>query len=328
MIDNVSRLMLVGSHLDMLRMNMIGKNMKNRTGYVSNNAGRYAFTLVELLVVISIIAMLLAVLLPALNKAREQARSITCRSNLAQWGKCYYLYSCDYDNKTPVFEGGNVSAEGTVFTAAFAKYTNDVKKLRICPSAQEPYPATDTLHAKTSQGRFGSATKAWYLDDASVSWYTDKDWNTSSYTENSWVRKIGAKADADGRSYWPGGLKPKDSERASTYAWGRMDSKQPNRIPLMMDGRWNNFWSVDAVAVSGVQRVAGKQYNNNNWWHIGCAMMKRHQKGVNVVFLDSSARHIDVYELWNLKWNKRWDEGKIRDNMEKIKNDMSKIVWE
>jgi len=96
----------------------------------------------------------------------------------------------------------------------------------------------------------------------------------------------------------------------------------------MMDGRWNNFWPVDTVASSGVFRVAGKQYNSGNWQHIGAVMIKRHQKGINVVFLDSSAKYVDVYDLWNLKWNKRWDESKIRDNMDKIKADMGKIVWE
>ena len=42
---------------------------------------RMGFTLVELLVVISIIALLVAILLPALNKARNQAKTAICQAN-------------------------------------------------------------------------------------------------------------------------------------------------------------------------------------------------------------------------------------------------------
>lgn len=55
-----------------------------------------AFTLVELLVVISIIAVLLAVLMPALGKARESGRRVVCMANLRQWGLGFSMYEQEY----------------------------------------------------------------------------------------------------------------------------------------------------------------------------------------------------------------------------------------
>jgi len=57
------------------------------------------FTLVELLVVISIIALLLAVLMPVLGKAREQARMVICKTNLATIGKAEKVYANCYDDR-------------------------------------------------------------------------------------------------------------------------------------------------------------------------------------------------------------------------------------
>lgn len=57
-----------------------------------------AFTLVELLVVISIIALLMAILMPSLSKAREQAWRIVCGNHLRTVGMGDQMYSDESDD--------------------------------------------------------------------------------------------------------------------------------------------------------------------------------------------------------------------------------------
>ena len=55
-----------------------------------------AFTLVELLVVISIIALLVGLLLPSLKQAREQGRRAVCGMHLRGLGTSWEVYTLEY----------------------------------------------------------------------------------------------------------------------------------------------------------------------------------------------------------------------------------------
>ncbi len=62
---------------------------------------QYGFTLVELLVVISIMALLMSILMPCLRKAKSHARRVVCQNNLHQGLIASNMYAADFDGFLP-----------------------------------------------------------------------------------------------------------------------------------------------------------------------------------------------------------------------------------
>ena len=78
---------------------VFGVRMRNRIHRPLEKGRNHqaGFTLVELLVVISIVTLLAAILLPALSLARGKAEEVVCLNNLKQLQICAKLYSQDND---------------------------------------------------------------------------------------------------------------------------------------------------------------------------------------------------------------------------------------
>lgn len=87
--------------------------MKKRHKTFICKAGTNGFTLMELLVVISIISMLMSIMLPGLNRSREQAQRVVCGSNMRQLTMFWTIYAYENDDMLCSADTGfNISGEG------------------------------------------------------------------------------------------------------------------------------------------------------------------------------------------------------------------------
>jgi len=249
---------------------------------------RKGFTLIELLVVIAIIALLMAILMPALNRAKEQARAVTCQSNLKQWALICQMYANDFTNYITMGMDPPGRQYGE-WVRALAPYYKE-PGIRICPSASK-LAAGFTLGV--GQEWEGSKYGPWgsRFDAVAGSYY-------SSYGMNDWVCNVCDGAKCTG---WADGF---DAAYGRGNLWnGFTNVKHSNLVPLILDSRSYGGIPMDddpPPPSDDAGRSAAAGYMD-----IFC--IDRHKRSINSCFMDLSVRTVGLKELWTLKWHRTYN---------------------
>ena len=132
-----------------------------------------AFTLIELIVVISIIATLMAILLPSLANAKKAVRTVSCLSNIRQMGLAFTMYGMEnneytmpnYNPQTNINWWGKRSSAGIDHTKGFLYpyLQSELKQKSVyeCPSQKygtyilQGKPPTQPNHPKWITSTYG-----------------------------------------------------------------------------------------------------------------------------------------------------------------------------
>ena len=129
----------------------------------------HGFTLVELLVVISIIALMLSILMPSLHKAREKAHEIVCKNNLRQQGYIFMIYTNDNKERFP-----SHSDYWPKFVATHYTYSNpnpDTMLKQIEPYVSDPW----IFYCQVSR-----------RESRAINWENGPEWTDSTGWSGGW----------------------------------------------------------------------------------------------------------------------------------------------
>jgi len=242
------------------------------------------FTLIELLVVIAIIALLLAILMPALQRVKKQARSSACKANMHSWAQIWAMYCQDNDGKF-CEEQRNVNWPRGNWIVALRPYYRTKMGILICPTAVKRLP--------TMPGH-GSYDRTYIMGTGGM----ENRREEASYGANCWIFNSRPNQDAI-------------QSRPVKWNWKTCDVRGGNEIPIFGDSMWRGGGPFYQNGNPQSIRIAPPEYNgqwvkaNHEMKHF---VIDRHSRRVNHMFLDWSAREVDLKELYTLKWHRTFNK--------------------
>ncbi len=158
---------------------------------------RSGFTLVEMLVVISIIVVLVAILFPVFSSAREKARQNKCRTNLAElvgalkeYKREYHRFppQPDYNETAQIYTGG--------FSALYPKFIDNYSYL-LCPDDKIIYGKEEdakdrrycSYNGRISLAENPGASEPWEFAVDTATGNEMITYNYNGYDELGWDRQ-------------------------------------------------------------------------------------------------------------------------------------------
>ncbi len=252
-----------------------------------------AFTLVELLVVIGVIALLMAMLLPALERARNQAYTIKCQSNLRQWSVVWTNF---LDENEGYFDHimyfGEAPPDGSPDWWGDYYLRPENGDIRLCPMATELVnPSADFPSLSNFSNSCGSRFLAWGRFGRIGRRQNDL---YGSYGVNLTLWSVKNIDPADPAI-------PSHSKIPPQCFWETTDARNPAKVPVWFDCAY--FY-----AALGCPTYRMNPPPSEDSLHLGITcVINRHNGGINCLFMDWSVRKVGLKEPWTLKWHREFD---------------------